>query len=603
MDPRPSALAPERALPPGTLLQRFEIGHVLAETASGIDYLATDLQHDTAVVVKEYFPQRLARRVRVEMVPREAVDSSPLALGLQAFLTEAHLLARVDHPSLVHVSQVIEAHGTAYQVLPRHEGAVTLLDVRPEMRSPPDERSVRALIDGLLGALQALHEDGVVHGGVTPANVLLLANDHPLLLGPDLARAGTTNELIESLMASVEPAFGAPEQRAPAIDKPLGPWTDLYGVAATMRFFIGGELPPAIHEWPPEGAHEPMADMVQRICTGPDAPRYTAALLNALDAALGHVPGARPRSVAAFRGALGTLPQRNKRRAAQPAAAPTSAFASASPTAAAAAAATTKATASVAPPASTLPPPAARPSSPPLVFDSIPGVMASRFIEPDPEPADGDIDHIIARSGLRTDERNRPFMPRRNARWIGAMFVLAFAAIGFGGWWALRDAPLVWPPTSAGPGTPATATTATTQPPTDTPAVPGPSTASTPPPLPEFNPAPAAAAPTAPTLRSATPAPTAAELPSTPAPIPSQPPPRASPPLAKAAPHVTHVPHVPHAPAATKVATPPPMTNPREACSGRTQFALYRCMQTQCALSRWSEHPQCIRLRATDSVD
>ena len=147
MDSRPSALALERALPPGTLLQRFEIGHVLAETASGIDYLATDLQRDTQVVVKEYFPQRLARRVREEMVPREPVDSSPLALGLQAFMTEARLLARVDHPSLVRVSHVIEAHGTAYQVLPRYDGAVTLLDVRAEMRSPPDERSVRALID------------------------------------------------------------------------------------------------------------------------------------------------------------------------------------------------------------------------------------------------------------------------------------------------------------------------------------------------------------------------------------------------------------------------------------------------------------------------
>jgi len=58
-----------------------------------------------------------------------------------------------------------------------------------------------------------------------------------------------------------------------------------------------------------------------------------------------------------------------------------------------------------------------------------------------------------------------------------------------------------------------------------------------------------------------------------------------------------------HVPPAPKVAAPPPMTNPREACSGRTQFALYRCMQTQCAAARWSEHPQCIRLRATDSVD
>ena len=137
MDSRTSA-EPQHTLPPGTLLQRFEIVRVLAESASGIDYLATDLQRDAEVVVKEYFPQRLAQRVQATMVPRAAEDTEPLARGLQAFLAEAHLLARIDHPALVHVSSVIEAHGTAYQVQP-HRGGVSLLNVRKEMRAPPDE--------------------------------------------------------------------------------------------------------------------------------------------------------------------------------------------------------------------------------------------------------------------------------------------------------------------------------------------------------------------------------------------------------------------------------------------------------------------------------
>jgi hypothetical protein len=43
--------------------------------------------------------------------------------------------------------------------------------------------------------------------------------------------------------------------------------------------------------------------------------------------------------------------------------------------------------------------------------------------------------------------------------------------------------------------------------------------------------------------------------------------------------------------------------SPREACGPRTQFSLYRCMQTQCSQRRWASHAQCQRLRATDSVD
>lgn len=57
-----------------------------------------------------------------------------------------------------------------------------------------------------------------------------------------------------------------------------------------------------------------------------------------------------------------------------------------------------------------------------------------------------------------------------------------------------------------------------------------------------------------------------------------------------------------------KVAAPPPaatkpvFTSPRQACGERTQFSLYRCMQRLCETSRWSSHPQCERLRQTDSV-
>ena len=41
---------------------------------------------------------------------------------------------------------------------------------------------------------------------------------------------------------------------------------------------------------------------------------------------------------------------------------------------------------------------------------------------------------------------------------------------------------------------------------------------------------------------------------------------------------------------------------PRAACAGRTEFALYRCMQQQCKGPAWAAHPQCVKLRETDEV-
>jgi non-specific serine/threonine protein kinase len=41
---------------------------------------------------------------------------------------------------------------------------------------------------------------------------------------------------------------------------------------------------------------------------------------------------------------------------------------------------------------------------------------------------------------------------------------------------------------------------------------------------------------------------------------------------------------------------------PAAACAPRTNFALYRCMQSQCELSRYYAHPQCVRLRRFDEL-
>jgi hypothetical protein len=55
--------------------------------------------------------------------------------------------------------------------------------------------------------------------------------------------------------------------------------------------------------------------------------------------------------------------------------------------------------------------------------------------------------------------------------------------------------------------------------------------------------------------------------------------------------------------AAKPVAAERSSTSPREACGNRTQFSLYRCMQTQCAQAQWTQHPLCKRLRIRDEVD
>lgn len=303
-DPAP---APARGLPLGTVIGRLEIVRPIADTGLCVEYLAIDHANETKVILREYLPGRLARREGDLVRPQARADTAAFALGLQAFVAEGRLLAGIDHPALVHVTEVIEANGTAYQVMPRHDGT-RLVQVRQEMAGAPDEQALRTLLDGLLSALDALHRSDTLHGSVSPGNILLLADNLPLLLAPDLARAKIASDLVESLMAAVEPSFAAPEQYMSSPTQALGPWTDLYGLAETMRFCISGELPPPAAEPSGRGPRDTMTPLARRLFAKGIAMHYSRPLLDALDSALRADPAARPQSVAEFREALNAKP-------------------------------------------------------------------------------------------------------------------------------------------------------------------------------------------------------------------------------------------------------------------------------------------------------
>jgi len=690
-----------RALPRGTRIQRFEIVQVLAETSLALVYLAIDHERQVEVAIKEYMPLRLAQRVGERVQSQAPADAEMLARGLRAFISEARLLAKAQHPSLARMIALIEANATAYQVMPRYLGK-SLLQVRQEMAEPPDERALRALFDALLGALEALHHQGQLHRGVAPAKILLLPDDRPLLLGPGSARDEVASGLVETLMAAVEPSFAAPEQRPPANPEAAGPWSDLFSLAQTIRFCLSGELPPPASAPPERARHERTAQMVRRLFGDPPTAHYSAALLGTLDAMLAPLPGGRPQSVDEIRRLLAAAPPVES-----DAAHPAHAFGRTAPMAAA--------PATRIEPAFDLDIDLSRGDA----FGHAPVAAPSPRADPRPSPMPDPMQISMPRSlpnpmpgatpgampsPPRVVVRRRRTLGR--ALWAGGAATLLLGAALATGWW-LNDAVGIdsWPlqalaqrptapvdpraitdaaPPGAGPQTatpeagtgaaamasPSAAETAASAsvgapastsmkpaaetaamraapemagglpPAAATPATPPtPVTAAPPAALPE-PPAPMAAPPAAPAQTHAT-APQSSAAPSTVSTTaePATPPSASSnAPNPAGTPEASATPAPPPAPMAesatrakpaaaptrsaerngravpTRTArrAPPPVdeptekastSSPREACAGRSQFSLYRCMQVQCVQSMWIHHPQCARLRATDTVD
>lgn len=588
--PDPLSVPEEGGAPPGYRLGNFELQAAVALHANGVVYRGWDHNLGIPVAIKEYLPLRLARRKPdgdIEPLDADTIDA--FERGRHAFVDEARLLARCDHPSLLRVRQLLQAHGTAYRVMPWYVGR-PLLDVRREMQDPPDETALRALLDQLLGALEAYHRVGGVHGNVNPAQIMLLDDDRALLLGPGAARRATAVDAVETLMRQLEPSFVAPEQLAPSDHSPAGPWTDFYALARVARFCISGMLPA-----PPGGAAaEPLKATIDKLYFDAPGVDYSEQFLATLDAAAAPQIDRRPQTVAEFCQWLDHGPPR---AAVSAAAAPLADTTAAPP---AVLPGTEAATPAIAVPpadaprfasASAAPSPPAVPPHDEEAVDAETVDLIQRVIESIPA-RDERPQHVAAPEPAWQADRDldMPFtaLPRHRpvpVFWV-VLVVALLAFIGYAAWELQRGEPrnnMESALAATGSPKPSTAASAT------------PSTVPVPAP---------AALVEAPAPTSATAATAAAERP-----VEAVPPPVANSataagaradPGAPAAVPATPGDDEPAARTATARSGP---DSPRQACGERTQFSLYRCMQQQCATAAWARHPQCVRLKATDTVD
>jgi serine/threonine protein kinase len=242
------------ALPTGSRIASFEIEAVIARGPSSFVYLAQDLTRGMPVAIKEYAPAR-----HLGAAPNEPAD--PLVQrGLQAFMAEARMLAACHHPALVRVEALLDANRTAYRVMPFYKG-LSLVHVRTGLGRAPDDATMRAWGADLVGALQTMHDTGHAHGGVSPENIMLLADDRPLLFGAGSASHRVGSNLVESLLAdfglgSTAAANGEPDSKLVSAaaagtvihDEPAASVApaeavadDMRALAAVLRFCISGD--------------------------------------------------------------------------------------------------------------------------------------------------------------------------------------------------------------------------------------------------------------------------------------------------------------------------------------------------------------------------
>jgi serine/threonine-protein kinase len=202
-------------------------------------------------------------------------------------------LQGVLHPQVPRLGALIEAGGDLW--LPREwqEGRsyAELLAARNQRQLVFGAGEVVLMLRQLLPVLAVLHSQDLIHGDLTPANLLRRERDGlPVLLdfglvrGTVVAAAGGPSGAgaAGSGAAGVTPGYGPPELVAGA---PAEPWMDLYGLGVVALVLLSGEEPAALLDpvslawrWPASLDAEPaFAAALKRLLADDPAQRFASA--------------------------------------------------------------------------------------------------------------------------------------------------------------------------------------------------------------------------------------------------------------------------------------------------------------------------------------
>ncbi len=189
----------------------------------------------------------IEKRVAIKRIlPSFAVDEE----FAEMFLQEARLAAVLEHPNIVHVSEVERDANDLFMVMTYLEGG-TLAQMLSRYRRSNDVFSVGFAVHVLLGVLEGLayaHErcdyDGralnIVHRDVTPQNIFVTLDGGVKLLDFGIAKAATSRVITTVGHRKGKVGYMAPEQELGlAVDLRA----DVFAAGVVLYELLAGERP------------------------------------------------------------------------------------------------------------------------------------------------------------------------------------------------------------------------------------------------------------------------------------------------------------------------------------------------------------------------
>jgi tRNA A-37 threonylcarbamoyl transferase component Bud32 len=211
---------------PGRLLgERYRLTSIVGRGGMGTVWRARDEVLDRDVAVKEV------------IAPRDLADADRDRMR-QRTLREARATARLNHPNIVTVHDVVDEAGRPWIVM-EFVQARSLQDIVDE-EGALEPRRVAELGRQTLAALRAAHGIGILHRDVKPSNVLITEDGRVVLTDFGIAYIEGDTTLTQTGLIVGSPAYLAPER---AKGERAVPASDLWALGATLYAACEGRPP------------------------------------------------------------------------------------------------------------------------------------------------------------------------------------------------------------------------------------------------------------------------------------------------------------------------------------------------------------------------
>jgi serine/threonine-protein kinase len=220
-------------LPGGTMLDRYRIEEILGQGQAGVVYRAFDTAIERTVAIK---------CLRMGTPGRKPESQGS---GINFPFEEAKVVGRLNHPHITAVFDMGTSGSVPYIVMEYVQGETLKSRLAQSKTDRASVPQILSFIVMVARALHYVHQRGILHGDIKPANIIVTPSGTPKIMDFGVARRSLTEKPVTWSLAGegligCTPAYMAPEA---LVGSAIDARADVFSLGVIAYEWLAGRNP------------------------------------------------------------------------------------------------------------------------------------------------------------------------------------------------------------------------------------------------------------------------------------------------------------------------------------------------------------------------